>query len=826
MGTSLYDEYLREQQQPVGPRRDAAPAPPPSLYDQFQREQAQPRPGVLRRTADAAVGLGKAAVSDPMGTAKMLGKGILDTAKDLGEMVVNPTAFKDWEEERTGRPYAGDGIDFKPSGATNIRALNAASLLLPAAGRAAGMGFKGIAAADIAAGAGLGAASTPDDPLVGALLGGGITGATYGGAGAKAIRGMGDVFDIDNVTKGVKNVVPPLVGVPEVRLARAPGTRPAAQATGDIKATLNKLIKGMPEDAFPGDTPLPTKGRGQRVPVSETVQSGMADDVLAQQIAEGRRTALRQRLGDDPITRSQAGYNADGAYIAGGGVEPLPRNAVPRQAFDVPIGDLLPEEALPAITKRGGIDPVPPNPNPAAASRRAFPEGFTTGVADDMRLQLDDAATAEKAVLPKLAAAKERAAKAAAEVEASVAARRAAAEASLAKAQANLERAPLLTRGANAGQKPPGLVRAVEMAQERLNAVEPTAGAVKAADEARLALEALEKQADAARQRSAGFRSQLEKMGGEAPAPVPDAPRPRPVASATPAQGAVRNAIGGDDVMPPAANLAASTPPALQNRPDAPRSTVSNAAQGVQQNVGTAVDATDVARQVTPSAVAPEPPPVSKPAIAEQIAGEARPELAPSKRGEVNWRTWLDQDAPGAQSVEARLQAAADPELVKRARGYESMEATYARSLAAAKELVDDNGLQTIDAKKVRALVERHGEAAIPALKKVAVDNEKVMADAAKVLNNPASSADDILRATQVLESAGRQTDELLGQIVTEQARAGRTLNALKIQAKLSSDPDLWLVHAKRALGDKPMTDEIMANVRRLAAEAATACGG
>ena len=158
------------------------------------------------------------------------------------------------------------------------------------------------------------------------------------------------------------------------------------------------------------------------------------------------------------------------------------------------------------------------------------------------------------------------------------------------------------------------------------------------------------------------------------------------------------------------------------------------------------------------------------------------------------------------------------------------MAGTSARATAAAsdffKDLVDGDTKNALNPAGVRKFVQQYGEAGVPALKQVVARTAAVVADASKVLADGGASADDVMMAQRVIDSAMETQDRLLSGVVNEQARVGRSLNALKIQAKLSVDPDVWMVHAKRALGDAPMTDDVMANVRRMAREAADACGG
>lgn len=224
-----------------------------------------------------------------------------------------------------------------------------------------------------------------------------------------------------------------------------------------------------------------------------------------------------------------------------------------------------------------------------------------------------------------------------------------------------------------------------------------------------------------------------------------------------------------------------------------------------------------------PVAAAVEPPPV------REAVPEANPVTAPSKDATVNWKTWFDKDSPGSQTAEARLRSVieSDPDLVKNARGYESMAVTDAKATAAMKELVaelTDDPLAA-DLPGIRAFVQKHGAAGVPAMKKLIAQNEQALQDASRVLAN-STDPQEMALAQQVIDGIEQQQGDLLRGTVKEQANLGRGLNALKLRAKLSTDPDVWLVQAQRSLGDVPMTDAVRNEVRRLARVAADACGG
>ena len=269
------------------------------------------------------------------------------------------------------------------------------------------------------------------------------------------------------------------------------------------------------------------------------------------------------------------------------------------------------------------------------------------------------------------------------------------------------------------------------------------------------------------------------------------------------------NVVDAPPVAPPAPPIAAAIPEVPPAAPAAP--------VGTPAPVAGAVAAPPVAAASAAPAAAP--------------VVDARPAMAPSRDGAINWRTWFDQSQPGAQSAEKIMQdfVAANQPAVKAARGYESAAGTAARANVAAtdffKSLVDDPK-NALDRAGIRRFVEQYGEAGVPALKQAIARTAAVMSDAAKAIADPATSADELMLAHRVVDSAFQTQDQLLGGVINEQARIGRSLNALKIQAKLSVDPDVWMIHAKRALGDAPMTDEVMAKVRQLARDAGDACGG
>jgi hypothetical protein len=127
-----------------------------------------------------------------------------------------------------------------------------------------------------------------------------------------------------------------------------------------------------------------------------------------------------------------------------------------------------------------------------------------------------------------------------------------------------------------------------------------------------------------------------------------------------------------------------------------------------------------------------------------------------------------------------------------------------------------------VDPAKLRKL----SGAEIVGLHTVVGENTRVMEASARVLNDGNASAADLADAQTLFDRATQSTDEVLSAIVREKAATARGLGFFRQVARQSTDPDVWLVNAKRMYGDRPLPDSIMLEVRRLAREAAEACVG
>jgi hypothetical protein len=108
----------------------------------------------------------------------------------------------------------------------------------------------------------------------------------------------------------------------------------------------------------------------------------------------------------------------------------------------------------------------------------------------------------------------------------------------------------------------------------------------------------------------------------------------------------------------------------------------------------------------------------------------------------------------------------------------------------------------------------------------VVQQNGRLMEAASRILNDASADAGAVADAQRVFDGAMKSTDELLATVVRETAQTARDLGFHRQIAKHTLDPEVWLVQAKRLLGDRPLTEEMMTTVRRLANEAKTSCGG
>jgi diguanylate cyclase (GGDEF)-like protein len=138
----------------------------------------------------------------------------------------------------------------------------------------------------------------------------------------------------------------------------------------------------------------------------------------------------------------------------------------------------------------------------------------------------------------------------------------------------------------------------------------------------------------------------------------------------------------------------------------------------------------------------------------------------------------------------------------------------YAKKLVADPLMIDREKLSKLSGAQVQGAWQ------------VVQQNGRLMEAASRILNDASADAGAVADAQRVFDGAMKSTDELLATVVRETAQTARDLGFHRQIAKHTLDPEVWLVQAKRLLGDRPLTEEMMTTVRRLANEAKTSCGG
>lgn len=103
-------------------------------------------------------------------------------------------------------------------------------------------------------------------------------------------------------------------------------------------------------------------------------------------------------------------------------------------------------------------------------------------------------------------------------------------------------------------------------------------------------------------------------------------------------------------------------------------------------------------------------------------------------------------------------------------------------------------------------------------------ENDQIIQGLSKRLEG-AATPEEHQQAADLLQKAVAHNDALLSDLVTGSSQKGRDLNLLRRMAQQSLDPNVWRVQAKRMLGDRPLTAEVDAMIRKLLKEATDACG-
>jgi hypothetical protein len=212
-----------------------------------------------------------------------------------------------------------------------------------------------------------------------------------------------------------------------------------------------------------------------------------------------------------------------------------------------------------------------------------------------------------------------------------------------------------------------------------------------------------------------------------------------------------------------------------------------------------------------------------------------QPTAAPTRRLKLNPRNPEGFEAgadPFAKIGDVVPKKLAPVETEPAAAGLEQAAADDAAARAAAqraaaepfrRELAADLGMSVLglDAKKVGKLTGPQ----IVAIKEQAGQMMDQITALSKQLADASLPAAEREKLEGMLGNAKASRDGLLEQVITASSQKGRDLNFLRQVAQRTLDPDVWMVNAKKALGDRPLTDDVVANLQRLVRAAREACG-
>lgn len=730
----MIDDY-----EDIRPRRRGVVTPPPVVEDEYadirpRRDTlsaAPERPSLLSRTATAALGLGKQMVQHPIDTGVGIAKGIGQNVLDAAQMVYNPMGA-------SGQMLAEEGGDPRK---TAVRMGGAASLALPVAGRAAGLGAKALAGMEFAASAGLGAAQTPDDPGVGAALGLLMNAAPYA---PRAVREVTDlrkpmVPSLNGIMGGVAESAQPIISgqrpVPDLRTLPNDPVK-----LGDAFDAVNTML-AKPEKASVAKAMKPPVVTRRPQQLTDMTQDAAAFNQRALDAADALKATE-----PEATPRAALGFSKDGTYSAGA---EAPLEAA---AFAAPVRRPQPGLLDRIVNSQGDRELFDRILEQARVAER----------------QLDDGLTAPFASLPspgRIPAAQFAARQAERAVPPNATGTRIAADADAVTVRPGETQPPTTERFPNGYQAAP-------------EGPQPVAQGVPSLV--------------------------------DTPAPIRP---PRPVDQPIPAAALIQQA----EVIPPAPLVrpdAGAQAEAILSGLDAP--TTAPIAASIPEVPSSA----PVAPAVTPAAVVDAPEVASQPAPRSTVS----PTMQPAKEPYLNWRTITDPDAPLGKSTASRLESlyTANTERLAKERGFQGFDAQAdeAAKSQVIKDLFDDP--LSVDRTKLQGLT----GAQVVAVKQIAGENARLMEQVSKELSSGTLSPEDMALAQTRLSQLEASTNEALGTIVGESARMGRDLGYLRTLSKLSTDPDVWMVHAKKALGDAPMTDTVMTQIRTLARAAADACGG
>lgn len=861
---------------------------PETLEERMARlAAAQSQPAARPPLWDRVKDVGRAIADDPLGAAKNIGKGLVQNATDL--VALTGTTRGDYQPMMrviADEIAHGDGAGKRLA----ARAVGAASLGVPAL-RVGGVATTMLA--NTAANAGLGAAQTPDDPMLGATLGAvvpHVMGATSRLARtatsklSRAVRPL-ETLSLDGATNDVlrgvessqRNVIPkrrPSTGVkiqPEKIDAFAEvGNEPAVDFLLRLRsqradeglnaATVRPQTPRAPVDvlAYPEgyqaslDAP---QAEVRAVPGAEKLF--VDQEVKASRVQDERIATAEQRDAEARMTKEVRALDGEAERAATQAEKDAVKATKQAEKEQQRAANALAQEQAKAARD--------------AEKAAATAERAAQAAAKAAKLQADAAA---------LEAAKAVGKDAVKEVRAQQAAEKAAQRAADAQAKADFAVQAALDAQAKRQMADEAAARTTPSVKEktvRLYRVEPKdlgdkgewlKGALPPADYEKFVSERGRLFSD--------NLSSLENYGHGSPdkvtyyVDVPESVAKRAGRKhhaddfteylLDPESVASKRPLG--EAHPPATALPAETASGMLNVANAQYNRTQRGKMAAQaalarrkplsvasvtpEQVGGApmasgapispVDAptSPLAAPLTPSnapAIPEVPPVVIGAADAPPVSPDTgAPITSPWKASEepyMNWRTLGEgSDDPFTRTIAARvrgeLETPAMAEKLRQLRGSASFDAQLAaaddtyfiQKLNLDRKLTDPMKLAKLTGAQKQRMVQ------------VGLENVAMSKAISEEILTGNLSPDDIALAHAKLDMLDQGASEIWQMAAREGSQHGRDLGIGRMVAGMSTDPSVWLVRAQRALGDKPMSADVVSEIMRLAKEAAEACGG
>lgn len=206
----------------------------------------------------------------------------------------------------------------------------------------------------------------------------------------------------------------------------------------------------------------------------------------------------------------------------------------------------------------------------------------------------------------------------------------------------------------------------------------------------------------------------------------------------------------------------------------------------------------------------------------EDVTGpEAHAELPSEPRNvpadDLINKTTLDTDPNGSKALSAELDRLKE-------QGLDKQKVSFETQRRAAQDFADNLNIDrlTLDPAKYGRL----SGAEIVGLKNVLTQNLNMMGELSTQLADEHLSTGEGELLSDRIDKLRDQNDALLSKIVKESSEKGRDLGFLRQLSNGTLDPDAWVVTAKRLAGDRVLDDATIAKIRKLARDAAEACGG